>query len=468
MIDARDWKEIAGDDYDWRVTAKPERPYIHDYTKTMTMKMFLAEPDGRGGSRVFIDIDKAADIIRRVDRMTMGAPKILYLVGWQYNGHDDRYPAWHEGNPAIKRAEDRTPIESIRWLMEEGSRHHTTVSVHINMYDAYENSPLWNTYVEKGLLNTTTDGKPDKAGVWNGLQAYSINYGREWETGFAKKRIDEILELLPLERAGTVHIDAFHCRPDMGRGQGYEDSQAARRKIFRYWRDRGIDVTSEFLYDEPVFGYEKPGPDQLIGLQPMAWHFSQKLSDYIDRPAGLICGGSAGHRGKPGGEKLGALFGENIVGEPLWADWKNRTFRSGWEGHFLEDFCLKYLPFRFLNGLHRLSAACTPGEITAKLSKNVTTMLNGPVILQGGEKLREGNDVLLPADWISKKTLITYSKDGGTRTWTLPRPLKGASSASVQDLTTEGPGKETIRRVSGSRMTFPYLPGQAYIVTARD
>jgi hypothetical protein len=467
MNASRDWRSIPPDDYDWRLTGAPERPWILDYTRTMTMKMYLAEPDGKGGSLVYMDIERAAQIMQTVDRMTLGAPKIIYLVGWQYNGHDDRYPAWHEANPWIKRPADATPLQSILWLMEEGRRCHTTVSVHINMYDAYQDSPLWDTYVSRALLNTAADGSPLKAGVWNGRQAYSVNYKREWDSGFAKKRIDELLSMLPLERAGTVHIDAFHCCPDIGRGGSWEDSLAGRRQIIRYWRDRGIDVTSEFLYTEPIYGWSKPGPDQLLGLQPLAWHFSQLVNDYIDRPAALICGGDAGHRGKPGGEKLGVLFGENVTGEPLWADWQNKRARAGWEAPFLEEFCLRYLPFRFLNSLTRLSAVCTPGEMRATFSGNVETGSLGPFITKDGKKLREGGDVILPADWISPRTLVSYSGNGGERTWTLPPSMSG-TEALVEELGvggTGGPGGKSEHEMRDGRLTLRYRPGQAFVVT---
>jgi hypothetical protein len=469
MTGARDWRSIPADDYDWRVTGAPERPWMHDYTRTMTLKMYLAEPDGTGGCRVYLDIENAARIMRTMDRISLGVPKIIYLVGWQYNGHDDRYPAWHEANPWIKRPADPTPLQSILWLMEEGRRYHTTVSVHINMYDAYQNSPLWDTYVSNGLLNIAADGSPEKAGVWNGLQAYSVNYKREWDSGFAKKRIDELLSMLPLERAGTVHIDAFHCHPDPGRGGGWEDSLAGRRQIIRYWRDRGIDVTSEFLYNEPIFSYERQGPDQLLGLQPLAWHFSQLVSDYVDRPAGLICGGDAGHRGKAGGEKLGAVFGENVLGEPLWADWKNKRAVTGWEASFLREFCLKHLPFRFLNGLSRLSATCRPGEITAQFSGNVETSSRGPAITMDGQRMRDGGDVILPADWVSPRTLVSYSTSGGERTWALPASMK-ASTAVVEELGVGGPGANvdragSTRDVKDGRLTLHYRPGQAFVVT---
>lgn len=255
----------------------------------------------------------------------------------------------------------------------------------------------------------------------------------------------------------------FLAEPD-GRGGCWEEALAGRRQIIRYWRDRGIDVTSEFLYNEPIYGYERQAPDQLLGLQPLGWHFSQLVSDYVDRPASLICGGDAGHRGKPGGEKLGVVFGENVLGEPLWADWKNKRERSGWEASFLQELCLKYLPFRFLNGLSRLSATCAPGEIRAQFSGNVQTSSRGPAITMDGRKLREGGDVILPADWVSPRTLITCSSGGGERTWTLPPSMNG-STALVEEIGAEGPGEKSTRDIKEGRLTLRYRPGQAFVVT---
>ena len=66
-----------------------------------------------------------------MDKRTVGIPKIVYLVGWQYNGHDSKYPAWFEVNERLKRPEDKTALESLKWLMKEA----TTVSyTHLAVY----------------------------------------------------------------------------------------------------------------------------------------------------------------------------------------------------------------------------------------------------------------------------------------------------------------------------------------------
>jgi hypothetical protein len=92
----------------------PEIKWKHNYSQVLWMKMFLASVDmetiphgphkarDKGESHVYLTFEQALDVIRRVDNLTLGIPKIIYVVGWQYNGHDSKYPAWGEVNPKLK------------------------------------------------------------------------------------------------------------------------------------------------------------------------------------------------------------------------------------------------------------------------------------------------------------------------------------------------------------------------------
>mgnify|MGYP003894504323 CR=1 FL=1 len=70
--------------------------------------------------------------------------------------------------------------------MREGRRHHTTVSLHINAFDATEDSPLWPEYLEKHIIAKDKQGRPLKGEVFGGQQSYQLSYAREWESGCAK------------------------------------------------------------------------------------------------------------------------------------------------------------------------------------------------------------------------------------------------------------------------------------------
>ena len=67
--------------------------YSYDYTKCMMMKLGMAVPEKGGkASRVLMTFDQALEAIKKIDAVTQGITKIYYLVGWQYLGHDDKYP----------------------------------------------------------------------------------------------------------------------------------------------------------------------------------------------------------------------------------------------------------------------------------------------------------------------------------------------------------------------------------------
>lgn len=332
------------DDVTVEVVAAPARAYRFDYHQTLTMKMFLADRTGA----VSLTFEQGMDVVRKVDNLTRGIPKIFYLVGWQYDGHDTGYPAWDVVNPKLKRAQDATALDSLRWFMREARRYSTTVSFHINMLDASPTSPLWNTYLERDVIARNADGSL-KQYRWG----YPISYTREWDTGLARKRIDGLIDMVGLDKVGTVHIDAFHSYiPGFGtepispyHGISTDQEVETQKKIIRYWRSRGVDVTSELTYS-----YRK---DPLLGLQPMAWHFRDV--DPMKIPPTLHIGGKGGD----------PRFGTSMQGES--------TIRKdpATLGGFLTEFATTTLLWHYLNRLDRVSS--TGGVVTFSVGSPART-----------------------------------------------------------------------------------------------
>lgn len=81
----------------------------------MVMKLGMAVPDlkNEGKSEVRLTFEQALEYIKKIDNITQNITKIYYLVGWQYLGHDDKYPDFFEVNEALKRKEDKTALESF-------------------------------------------------------------------------------------------------------------------------------------------------------------------------------------------------------------------------------------------------------------------------------------------------------------------------------------------------------------------
>jgi len=417
-----------GDYYDWRKTGRPERPWFHKYDQSLVMKIFLAErTDGGKGCRVYLTFEEALGVIERLDRLTCGAPKIVYLVGWQYNGHDSKYPAWGEVNQRLKRQQDPTARDSLGWLMREGRKYHTTVSLHVNALDAYEDSPLWQEYLQKDIIAKDKRGAPLKGIVWSGLQSYPLSYAREWETGCAKRRIDGLLKLLPeLKEAHTIHIDAFHTYPPLPPesqyegfkgispylGYGPEQECAAQRKTIRYFRDWGLDVTSEHSTGGRL--------DPFVGLQPMAWIYEPPAPDV---PPSLYCG------------------------TPMRAESEIRSDPKTLPG-LLEQFCLKAAPELWANAWR-------------------ATNHEHPPQAEDWQRVLQANDCCVPLVWEPEPALVVYSRDGyKNRTWKLPATWARVKTARMANVTVESLTFAGTVEVKDGEVTLALAPGQALKLTA--
>ena len=373
----------------------------HDYHQTLTMKIMLAQvgwggkykKKDNGKSKVYLTFVETLEVIKKIDNLTLSIPKIIYLVGWQYNGHDSKYPAWFEVNKALKRDEDESASASLKWLMKEARKYHTTISLHINMFDAYEDSPLWETYLKNDIIARNEDGSL-REGEWG----YPISYAQEWKTGYAQKRIDSLCALLPISDAGTIHIDAFHSWAPIGKGgpgkrtfiKGpispylgftvYEETEA-QINIFKYWSSKGIDVTSEgatFLRE-----------DKFAGMQPMAWWVDWSLEDYLNWPASFYSGGEDRRN-------LGKLFGTSMHGEDIVMKYPEKLIG------FKKDFCTKSLVWYYLNQFDRKYYVRNEQLSMVQFSDGVVTKLQDDMysVLKNENLLVEGNDVFVPALWM--------------------------------------------------------------------
>lgn len=379
--------EPSGEYYDYTKTMKPERPWLVPYHQSLVYKTMNAYKTPEGDLKeVFMTFQQTMDLIERFDNMSCGMPQVLYLTGWQYNGHDSKYPAWEEVNEVLKRDEDETGLDSLRWLIREAlDRFNARVSLHINMMDAYPESPYWEEYLEKDIVAKDVNGEPIPCNEWGGMIAYALSYTQEWKLGLAQKRIDGLLGMIPeLVDTGTIHIDAFlGCRQ---KGQqepispylGYSKEQEAEsmRKIYRYWRDKGIDVTSEW-----AFGMRD---DRFVGLQPWCWHQENKVEDL---PNGLYCS-------------------TKWVGCDMWfiEDLKNPP-------HVREKFYLEMMPWYNVNHTEAFD------------DKNMI----------------DGTDICMPALWCKEKTMIAYSQEGcESKTWELSSDWKDAGKVNLARITYDG------------------------------
>ena len=444
-------------------------PYYRDYHQALVMKLFLGmegdpverlanDPTFRQGHEVMCTFEETLELIRRTDNLTRGIPKIIYLVGWQKGGHDHGYPDWSEVNPRMKRAQDATGLESLRWLIREGRKFNTTVSLHLNMVDAYKHSPLWDEYVAKDCFAKDESGQLLVGGIQvKGDDMYNVVYPKEWEAGLAQRRIDGLIKLIPeLKEGHTIHVDVFIANRDGGRpispwhakrehgGLTPDKYVETQRKIFHYWRDWGFDVTGEGT------GWAHPPGEHFIGLQAMSWWYSWNPMEIPE------CLGARGRTDRGGDGDF--RFGSSMHGEEIWKN--DKTNMPG----FLGMFCRTTLPWYYLSRLDRqkfenevlyYSEGVVAGNETGKR-----------IIRKGGFVLRENDDLFVPALWRTKKEIIAYSKEGyELKEWLLPDDWKNVKSVDLYRITLEGcmPLKKDVP-ASGGKLSLSMEKDQALSV----
>lgn len=400
--------------------------FSYDYTKTMMMKLKMADPDRKGGSTIYCNAEKALEIIKGVDKITLGIKKIIYLVGWQYLGHDDKYPAFFDVNKGIKRPNDKTSYDSLIWLMNEAKKYNTVVSVHINFTDAYADSPLYDEYVKANALIRTASGKPAKIEKYNGKVCYKISYKEEWESGLFKKRVDKFLSLFPIEAAGTVHVDNFQCYVNRAPFVSAEEMQYYRNLMIDYLREKGIDITSEFTYREgrgSVLLYGRITRDftptrypiALLNRIPAVWWADKMTIEEYFAYYPHVWGG-----GLPKNEKARNMFYGNIHGEDAF-------LKDNWQEQFTREFCMINLPFFYLNAKKRVGF--TDSRRSAVTYSDGTVSSADGTIISGGMKVKDKDSVFLPYSG----GYMVFSEKGG-----IVKGKINSDSAILNIVTTDG------------------------------
>lgn len=410
--------------------------YCFDYTKTMMMKLGLAFPDRKGGSTVINTFADALEIIKRIDSITLSMPKIIYLVGWQYNGHDDKYPDFFEVNEAL-RLPGKSPLDSLLWLIEEAKKYHTTVSVHINFNDAYENAPSFERFIKANALIRNKHGMPAAIENYNGLKCYKTSFVEYWESGLFKEMFDRLLTVLPLEELKTVHVDNFQCYKNFQPYISIREMQQARKKMIEYVRSKGIDITSEFTYREHGKMPNKPpfemrgslhstkAPIDILGQIPAVWWCSNiTKKELLEVAPQEFCGGIFSKK-----SFRNYLYG-NMHGEDIFAKFNDKS--SDWEKEFINEFALTQLPFQFLCNHRKLEFGGGLINEYCIFECNIISCSKNKKITVNGNTVKEKDTIFLPLLHL-KDTYIAYSRNGSVRTWDIPSAGYTNAQISIYD-----------------------------------
>ena len=391
--------------------------WLNHYSDSCVYKIGLK---GKHLKTLYTTMDQAMDIIRRVHDFSGGIHQVVYLCGWQFDGHDSKYPSWSEVGAHVAYGGEATPLLALRRFIRDAREYGADVSLHVNMNDAYTNAPDWQAYVDADAICRRKDGSLQPYQVFDGEQSYQINHEREWKSGLAKKRIDALLEMIPeLCESKTIHIDAFFGDASPYHGLDYWADMAYCDKIVDYWREKGLDVTTELLSDVDQIGYF-----------PMVYHYNLDERHRVAVDPRVLCGGD------------GEWSVRNMNFYSFDDAWKARTPDAGvvypeaWgEGHFADlrghhvadagAFLGKLVRTTMLNAWynqfrpvrHMVDAGTYRVEWTGGVVSEVRMADRRLAVSQKGRVVVDGGDYLL--DYPDGK-LVAYSAEGCSRDFALP------------------------------------------------
>jgi len=425
-----DWKDGAT----WLRTQIPDANPLYD--DTFMYKIFCALPP----DRVYATFDQCLEMIEKINSLTNGAKQIVYLVGWQHGGHDDKYPDLSVVNARLGGG------EKLIDLVEEAKRFNAIVSLHVNFDDAYQDSPAW----DPQIISTDIDGDLQKWEVFNNRQAYHISHYKDVKKGSAYSRIDSLLDLLPIRQ--SIHLDAFRYTNESWDPDGHKDMMTELVlgcwKIIDHFKHYGVDVTTEGFF---------PGLDHLTGritgywhLPPPRWRFVRFLMHR------KWCGGNAS-----GTEERidpeGVVFGESVG----W-DFSNDTPMT----RICDEYYLKTLLCHHLRRYEMTNIFDDGKRLTIEYGKTCTATFerdSGNISVMSNEiTIARNNERFIP---VNEREILAYSKSGGSTKWTLPATWHGKGKIRVFRLTESGRrNEERFTTTDEGEIILNLEPQQPYLI----
>jgi hypothetical protein len=219
------------------------------YQNTVIYKVFCDTPKAKD----FTTFDEALGVIRKMHELAPWLKQVVYLVGWQFQGHDTGYPATDQFNARLGG------LDGLRRVAAEAARYNAVLSYHDNFDDAYRDSPQW----DETVIARNSRGELQKGGVWAGGQSYILAF-KKYAQKAGIQRVQRTVAQMPVRE--SYHIDVLSAVPlrrdyNSQSPENTRDSLEGKLAIIREFNRLGIDVTSE--------GFTAP----FVGILGHGWHF---------------------------------------------------------------------------------------------------------------------------------------------------------------------------------------------------
>lgn len=439
----------------------PLYPYSKDLSQTLTFKLMLRcalEKDYHN-----LDLGAVAAYLRQIDCITRGLPKVVILGGFQQGGHDHTYPWWTPVDTTLYAPGGLKGKEALQWLMKEAKKYHTNCTFHVNPFDAYDDSPMWNFYRTNDLLCKNADGSLVKGDIWWERQSYFVNMVNEWNSGVTKRRIDEFIRQVPLvKETGVLYFDNLTQYPaSLFHYVTREDQISAIKKAAEYLKTQyNIQLIGEYA-DTNLYGIDCLG---------VTWDWWASLNiNQMEVAPYIACGGRDGTH-------------DNLYGGKI--DLTKRRFQVFGASMQLEDTQFQRQPFKvarefshhtlvyfYLNRLLRLKYETfdTLG-IKLTLSDRVESRWdtdNVHRLYRDGKLMKEGHDVFMPVFWVNHPEIMAYSVKGRNGYWDLPREWADVRQVDIYTFTAAFDGLRKILSgiaIENGRLNLSLPPDETRII----
>ncbi len=413
------------------------------------VRTFVDRPPTRRdttGLREELKFSEVLQRIREFAAQTDSAAYVMYLLGWQYEGHDSGYPSVDKVN------ENLGGFDALVNLIEEAKKYNVNVSFYDNYDDSYPTHPGW----DPDVICVDPQGQLIKGGVWEGSQSYLIS-PHKYVMKNALERVRFTLDTYPVQ--GSYFIDVLSGGFNGGRKYDFDPKNPsgailnfkAKLRIIEAFNKRGIDIATEdftgyFVGHVGTFGniiafdnvyFEN---EVAIPLIPFIYHsktsYGMKISDRSKDLTRFIYG----HRAEK-------FTNKRSVFTPA-------------------DYILDNLPKQKLYGKAMRSYNRNGNvervvyEDGSVVEVNVTAGKYS-VTLEDGFEIARDYTSFVP---VSDNAIMACSRDGGVISHALPKTWNGKRNLSVWKLNADGTRDRVKHKISKGKVSFQAAPNVPYKV----
>jgi hypothetical protein len=388
------------------------------------------------------NLAQTREMIDYIRNITDGIPQIIYLVGWQYDGHDTGYPAFDQLNPRMGTSEELYALS--RYCDSIGS----VLSIHCNMDDAYKA----NKYFTPEIMGTDYDGSPIFWEIFND-SAFHISHYKDVKTGSIFKRLEELFSIFPIHK--SIHFDAMrvtNCNPEWEPEKigVLEEYELGLKPIMRWFNDHGVQVTTET---------QNGNPFDLSYLVCGIWTNFWLTPEYRQIFHRKVVGG-----GIP--EFMAPLQYTSGLGGSITQDFTYKLYKGCLDyqtnrAHMKELIYLSSILYHFFLTKEMLEVnRDETNGYTARFSDDVVSTYDGPTghlkVTWKDVTIAEDGERFVPIHG----GIYAFSQKGSDREWTLPADFRN-KNLSVWELSAQGKREFTSWSVSGDKIRLSLAPGQS-------